>query len=222
MVLRLEPAVVLRHAMWSDHRCRGRSLERWRRRLRLRLRWCGTEGSHAGARHSTQSSTRTPARQSPAVRGKPSAVGPRNHKLLKVDEWWDVVDDNGNPTGAVFRRGDVGWPSGRFHLVVATCVYRSDGKVLMTQRAATKEFAYGWEFPGGSALAGEPSRAAALRELSEETGLEVTPEAMELVGRFTEETALVDFYVAPAPHLTVLELDPAEVMDSRWWPAPRF
>lgn len=84
------------------------------------------------------------------------------------DEWWDVLDVNGVATGALFRRGDPGWPSGRYRRVVGVCVERSDGSVLLTQRSAEKEeFPFAWEFPGGSAIAGESSREAAGRELLE-------------------------------------------------------
>ncbi|MBO9038385.1 NUDIX domain-containing protein [Curtobacterium flaccumfaciens pv. flaccumfaciens] len=115
-----------------------------------------------------------------------------------MDEWWDLVDAAGAPTGGKFRRGDAGWPGGAFHLVVTVCVSRADGTVLLTQRAPTKEFAFGWEFPGGSAFAGETGPAAACRELLEETNVTVEPEALRRVGRFTEETALVDLFVAGA------------------------
>ncbi|MBT1540755.1 NUDIX hydrolase [Curtobacterium flaccumfaciens pv. flaccumfaciens] len=133
-----------------------------------------------------------------------------------MDEWWDLVDAAGVPTGGTFRRGDAGWPGGAFHLVVTVCVYRADGTVLLTQRAPTKEFAFGWEFPGGSAFAGETGPAAACRELLEETNVTVEPEALRRVGRFTEETALVDLFVVQEPSGSAVQADPAEVMDWRW------
>lgn len=68
--------------------------------------------------------------------------------MTSGDEWWDILNAEGSPTGGVYRRGAADWPSGRFHLIVAVCVQREDGAVLLTQRAATKEFSFGWEFPG--------------------------------------------------------------------------
>jgi len=132
------------------------------------------------------------------------------------DEWWDVVDADGVSTGQRFMRGAPGWPDGAFHLIAATCVFRTDGSVLLTQRAPGKEFGYGWEFPGGSALAGETSRAAALRELREETGIAVLPDALILVGRFMEPSALLDLYVAEAPSSHQLHLQATEVMAAEW------
>lgn len=136
-----------------------------------------------------------------------------------MDEWWDVVDAGGGATGTTFRRGDSGWPAGSFHLVVTVCVHRADGTVLVTQRAPTKEFAYGWEFPGGSALAGESGTAAACRELREETALEVAPEALQWVGRFTEDSALVDLFTVGEPAGSTVRPAPAEVMAWKWLPA---
>lgn len=131
-------------------------------------------------------------------------------------EWWDVVDRDGVPTGERFRRGDTGWPAGRFHLVAAVCVHRPDGTVLLTQRARDREFGLGWEFPGGSAVTGETATRAARRELAEETGIAVSEQDLHRIGRFVEPSALVDLFLAPCPEAVVLDLDPVEVRASRW------
>lgn len=86
----------------------------------------------------------------------------------------------------------------------------------MTRRAVTKEFPLAWEFPGGSALAGETSRQAAARELREETGILVADVSLELVGRFVEPSALVDLYVTVVPESPGLILDPVEVHEAEW------
>lgn len=131
-------------------------------------------------------------------------------------ELWDVTDASGRPVGITHRRGDPGFPPGLFHVVSAVCVVRHDGLVLVTQRAASKDWPLAWEFPAGSALAGETSAEAASRELFEETGLSTPPEALAFVGRFTEESALLDLYVARGIETEPLALDPAEVMASGW------
>ncbi|MFC9558301.1 NUDIX domain-containing protein [Agromyces sp. NPDC056965] len=134
-------------------------------------------------------------------------------------EWWDVVDVDGVLTGETFRRGASNWPAGRFHLIVAVCVQREDGAVLLTQRAADKkEFPLSWEFPGGSALVGESSRVAANRELLEETALDVPADSLELIGRFVEASALLDFYVASEPAEADLILQASEVAAAEWVP----
>jgi len=133
------------------------------------------------------------------------------------DEWWDIVDAEGARTGDTFCRGAADWPTGRFHLIVAVCVQREDGAVLLTQRSGNKkEFPFEWEFPGGSALSGESSRDAARRELWEETGIDVPLSMLTFVGRFTEESALLDFYVAKQPCSAELTLQKSEVMAAEW------
>ncbi|MBO0895822.1 NUDIX hydrolase [Arthrobacter sunyaminii] len=132
------------------------------------------------------------------------------------DEWWDILDSGGTRTGEMFRRGAEALPSGSFHLVVAVGVQREDGAVLLTQRAANKEFPFSWEFPGGSALAGESSADAASRELREESGLNVEPSALTPIGRFAETSALLDFYVARVRSNARLALQRSEVTAAEW------
>lgn len=131
-------------------------------------------------------------------------------------EWWDLCDAEGVLIGGTFRRGGKGVPAGLFHVVATVCVERDDGALLLTQRAAGKEFAFDWEFPGGSALAGESSRDAAGRELWEESSVAVVPSALILVGRVIEASALVDVYVARIPSEVELILEPSEVMAAQW------
>lgn len=135
---------------------------------------------------------------------------------MGAGELWDLTDEHGRPVGRTHRRGIDDMPPGCFHIVAATCVYRADGAVLITRRAAIKEYPMTWEFPAGSALAGETSVAAATRELREETGLSPAPDRFQFIGRFTEPSALVDVYTAPCPDGALLALDPEEVAEADW------
>lgn len=133
-------------------------------------------------------------------------------------ELWDVTDADGIPTGRTHRRGDPAFPKGLFHIVASVCVVRGDGLVLMTRRAAVKDWPLCGEFPAGSALAGETSREGAVRELAEETGVLVSVDQLEEVGRVVEDTALFDLYLARVEGDPVLTLDPAEVCEAEWVP----
>ena len=135
---------------------------------------------------------------------------------MSDDELWDLRNVRGDLIGGTRRRGATDWPAGAFHAVAGTCVVRGDGLVLMTLRSATKDHPLTWEFPAGSALSGESSVDAAVRELREETGLRADPESMHTVGRFIETTALFDLFVARALDLNDLVLDGEEVADSEW------
>ena len=129
-------------------------------------------------------------------------------------ELWDLTDAAGAPTGELFRRGDPDFPAGLFHIVASVCVVRGDGLVLMTRRAAVKDWPLSWEFPAGSALAGESSAEGAVRELEEETGVRVDVGDLVLVGRLVERQALFDLYVARVAGDPALTLDPDEVCES--------
>lgn len=57
-------------------------------------------------------------------------------------------------------------------LVVAAALVDADGRVLLQQRAAGRQMAGLWEFPGGKIEPGERPEAALIRELREELGVE--------------------------------------------------
>ena len=127
-----------------------------------------------------------------------------------------MTDADGHPIGITHRRGDPDFPLGRFHIVASVCLVRGDGRVLMTRRAAIKDYPLSWEFPAGSALAGETSAEGAARELHEEAGVPLDVTQLVLVGRVVEETALFDLYAAHVPGDPPVVLDPEEVCESEW------
>lgn len=90
------------------------------------------------------------------------------------DEQWDVYDENRVLTGRLHRRGDP-LGAGEYHLAVHVWQRNAAGEFLLTQRAPNKGFPNLWECTGGSALAGDDSLTAALREVREETGLTLDP-----------------------------------------------
>ena len=61
------------------------------------------------------------------------------------------------------------------------CVFDDDGKVLLQRRGDSNR----WGFPGGAIELGETPEMAAIRELKEETGLDV--KVSELLGIYTDD-----------------------------------
>ena len=90
-------------------------------------------------------------------------------------EIWDIYDKNKQKTGKTMVRDDWHMGPDEFHITVQGVIQRPDGRFLITQRVLTKPWAAGhWEVSGGGVQAGESSREAVVREIKEETGLDVT------------------------------------------------
>lgn len=90
-------------------------------------------------------------------------------------ELWDIYDEKKQRTGRTMKRNDWCLKKGEYHLSVLGVICRPDGKFLITRRAMDKEWAPGWwEVSGGAVLAGEDSYDAVVREIREETGLDVS------------------------------------------------
>ena len=110
-----------------------------------------------------------------------------------AEEWNDIYDENGVPTGRLHRRGDP-WERGEYGLVVCVWVYDGRGRFLLTRRAPGKTFAGTWENSGGAAQAGETSRQAIVRELFEETGIRASEEEFEFLSSDRDKNTFYDHY----------------------------
>lgn len=132
-----------------------------------------------------------------------------------ADERWDVLDANRRPVGYTHRRGDPLAP-GEYHLVVHVWVRNSRGEYLLTQRAPNKGYPLFWETTGGSAVAGDDSLTAALRELREETGLALDPASGTLLRTFVRTDTFCDVWCFEHDFdLSALVLQPGETIAAR-------
>mgnify|MGYP000805177423 CR=1 FL=1 len=90
-------------------------------------------------------------------------------------ELWDIYDSNKQRTGRTMKRNDWCLKDGEYHLTVLGVIARPDGRFLITKRVMSKAWAPGWwEVSGGAVQAGEESKDAVVREVKEETGLDVS------------------------------------------------
>ncbi len=133
-------------------------------------------------------------------------------------ELWDVYDINVQKTGKTKVRSDK-LEKHEFHLVVAVCVFNSEGKMLIQQRHPEKR---GW--PGmwditaaGSAIHKETSRQAVARELKEEVGIEIDFSDKRPLLTVNFERGFSDYYcVEREVDVDSLSLQKDEVINVKW------
>lgn len=111
-----------------------------------------------------------------------------------TNELWDIYDENRNFTGRTHRRGDF-LADGDHHLVVHVWMLNSKGEFLITKRSPNKGFPNMWETTGGSAIAGDDSITAAIREVSEETGLKLHSECGKLIYSYKGNNYFTDVWL---------------------------
>lgn len=138
-------------------------------------------------------------------------------------EYFDVYDENGDVTGRIKARGEALAP-GECKAAAGVWIINPKGELLLTKRAPEKKFAPNvWENPAGHLQAGEDPAIAASRELREETGIDIAPEALRYLGR-----AMVIPYIGinfaafcdlPASDV---KLQPGETVAAQWVTWPRM
>lgn len=134
-----------------------------------------------------------------------------------MSEIWALYDAERRPLGRVMRRGEP-VPEGCYHLSVQVWIRDGAGRFLISRRHPDKPmFPLCWETPGGAAVAGEDSLAAALREVREELGIALSPEkgALLMSRRRREDFSDVWLFHWDGG-LDALTLQPDEVVDARW------
>lgn len=132
-------------------------------------------------------------------------------------EIWDILDKQGNKTDKTIVRGEP-LKDGEYHLVVHIWIMNSKGEFLIQRRADTLKLMPGmWAATGGSALAGEDSKTAALREVKEELGIDINADSIHKIWRVTRKHNLADvWFVKKDVNIDDLELLEEEVSHAKW------
>ena len=131
-------------------------------------------------------------------------------------EFWEVINEEGEPTGELYERGiNKPFPRGMYFRVVEVWVKVGD-KLLITQRHPKKWAGLTWEVSGGGVLAGEDITAAAARELFEETGVKSSPSNLRLLGVIKMQPALIYSYMLELDKMPKVTIDTNEVVDYKF------
>lgn len=139
-------------------------------------------------------------------------------------EIWDAYDKEGNKLGfEQFRDEPI--PEGVYHIVVEIYAVTENNEVLITQRHQNKQWALKWEVTGGSILKGETPKQGAIRELREETGIEVTDSDLNFVYSYIYKNVpsiYKCFVVFINKEKIKIQLQEGETIDYRYLPYNEF
>lgn len=132
-------------------------------------------------------------------------------------ENWDVYDERRSLKGRIHPRG-LDMPPGDYHLVVQIWICNEKGEYLIQKRSMQKDTAPGlWATTAGSAVVGEDSRAACLRETEEEIGLVPDMDRAAVLMSYLRDDSLIDvWWMRQEADLSVLVLQAEEVDEVRW------
>ncbi len=135
-----------------------------------------------------------------------------------MSEFWDVLDEFGNPTGRMVPRAyALPLPDGGYPLAVQIVITCPEGEFLIQKRAMTKKYLPGvWDLTFGAVQSGEQSRTAAQRETKEELGLSLPEEAFTLLGRIKRQYSFIDVWHCKCEKNTPFVLQKDEVDEVAW------
>jgi len=108
-----------------------------------------------------------------------------------------------------------------YHLVVHVWISNSQGQYLISKRTPNKTYPLMWETTGGSAIAGDSSLQAALREVKEELGIKLNPNGGKCIYSYKNQLSnfpdFVDVWLFQQEiDITSVVYQADEVCDARW------
>ena len=135
---------------------------------------------------------------------------------MKVEEYWDIYDENRNKTNRLHKRV-VPLSGGDYHIVVEIWTVNINRQILLTKRHPDKPWGNFWECTGGSVVAGEDSITGAKRELLEETGIDALKDNLIQIGSLQSGNNFYDTYLIKKNiAIQDLTLQAEEVIDAKW------
>ncbi len=114
-----------------------------------------------------------------------------------MEEYFDIFTINREPTGKTGVRGQ-DLEKNEYHIVVMAIIMNTHGEVFITKRSNNKIAGGKWECTSGSALTGESSKEAVIREIKEEIGVTVPIEEEKPISHFVLDDTIWDIWLVKA------------------------
>ncbi len=113
-----------------------------------------------------------------------------------MEELIDVLDEKGNKAGEILTRKQI-HERGLWHKIVVVAIIDKNGKILMQQRSKNKtKNPLKWDVSvAGHVSSGQTSIEAAIRETSEEIGIDVKEEELKYVITYKEIVKVEENYI---------------------------
>ena len=134
-------------------------------------------------------------------------------------EYWDVLDENGNPTGEIMKKYDEKvFERGLYHLGSDLWPINSENKILIQKRSSQKRLEPNvWAMTGGSVIIGENSKQTIIRESKEELDINVNCDDLKLITRFKTGNVWIDTYIIKKDYdISEMKFKEDEVSEVKW------
>ena len=134
-------------------------------------------------------------------------------------EYWDVLDENGNPTGEIMKKYDEKvFERGLYHLGSDLWPINSENKILIQKRSSQKRLEPNvWAMTGGSVIVGENSKQTIIRESKEELDINVNGDDLKLITRFKTGNVWIDTYIIKKDYdISEMKFKEDEVSEVKW------
>jgi len=135
------------------------------------------------------------------------------------EEWFPVVDENGNVTGKALRRICHDGKSMLLHPVVHLHLFNTKGELFLQKRAETKDIEPGkWDTSvGGHVSLDESIDEALLREVREELGLNIFSPGylIRYIWQSSRERELINSYSTISDENPII--NKSEISEGMYW-----
>jgi isopentenyldiphosphate isomerase len=112
------------------------------------------------------------------------------------EEYFDILDENGNKTGKTKLRSEV-HRDGDWHKAVHIWIINDKGDILLQRRCATKDSNPNMLdiSSAGHLSAGDDSLSGAMRELKEELNINVKPEELQFIKTLKKSSRYTETFI---------------------------